>query len=527
MSPLLPNRESKISQKIIWTVSLVTVICIGLFSFVLLDRHHNEMIIQLEQNAHQLSETIKNSVHYDMLHNRFEHVHQIIGTISRQDGIEIVRIYNKEGTVVYSGNGAEIGKSVDQQDQACYGCHANEQPFDRLPINDRTRIFNQSHDQYRLLGIINPIYNEPSCWQADCHAHPAEQKVLGVLDVALDLNRVDEQLFNSRIKVILFTIITIIVISSLIWFLFKRWVVKPVRGLVSATSAVASGDFGYQIPIDRKDEIGVLEDSFNKMTLKLKEAEQQVYRSAKMASLGRLAAGVAHELNNPLSAVLTFSSYLLRDPHIDKSAQEDLKIVVREARRCRDIVRGLLDFSRQTPHMQPDVSVIRVMEHSLAIVQNQMIIKNISVTKDYEEAPLITADTNQLEQVFVNLFVNAIDAIQQDNGNIHIKITAVSELGHKGVKIVLRDTGIGIDEDDLSRIFEPFYSTKGQKGTGLGLSVVWSIITGHGGTIKVESKAGLGTTFRIFLPKDPIPHDAELNSGVQTRILEPTDRGKV
>lgn len=614
----------KIGFKLTLGVGITTIIIIGVYAYFNIQSQSEVLLAEVERHANQLSETIKKGTHFDMLANRREGIYHIINTIGKEPGIQEVRVLNKAGEIIYSAREADIGKLLDKRAESCYACHAADKPLERLSITERTRIYRPHPNSSRVLGIINPIYNEPSCWEAQCHVHPQAQTVLGVLDITMDLKDVDAQIQRSEINILIFAIIAMVAISFIIGFFIKRWVDKPVKELVTATQHVASGNLHYNIKNHRDDELGILAKSFNNMTQKLAEARLQLFQSDKMASLGRLAAGVAHEINNPLTGVLTYSSFLLKRTTDNPEVQEDLKVIVRETKRSREIVKSLLDFARQSVPKKNKVDVIQIIDHSAAVVENQLSINKVQLVKNYDKnIPQIEVDSNQLQQVFINLLVNAADAIGKDGGTItistslirlspvgivqvkkalcpkghnlidnevkiagkpSIKVRAtvnnnkdfvyldpiygntrhqyeiqvknnddlqftcptcdrslikegkkcpkcsskiysleipgqgdfegctskscdwqkwkdVDKAGQKSyVEIKVKDTGSGIAEENLGKIFDPFYTTKGQKGTGLGLAVTWGIIDNHDGTIKVESKIGKGTVFTIRLP---------------------------
>jgi len=491
--------KNKISQKLI-AVGSITIAIVGVFSFFIIKSQQSTYIMRVEHNAHQLSEMIKNSTKFDMLYYRREHVHNIIDTIGQQEGIEKVRIFNKEGKIIYSSDRSVIGTMVDKHAEACYACHTADQALERLSISERTRIFSIRENE-RNLGIINPIYNEPACWQAECHAHSEEQKVLGVLDVSMSLVEFDRLMRSNTIMVILMTLAAILCISFILWFFFQRFINQPVRRLVAATNAVAKGDLSYRLDVKRQDELGHLVNSFNEMTRRLSEAQTQLYHSDKLASIGRLAAGVAHEINNPLTGVLTYSSYLLKRADKEPETKSDLEIIVRETKRCRDIVKDLLDFARPVPASKTNVNLNDIVQRALNIVDNQLSFRNIVVHKELSGSlPAVNADAGQLQQVFINLLVNAADAIGVSGGEIFLDSRTVQLDGAEYVQIQIRDTGCGIAQENLSKIFEPFYTTKDQKGTGLGLAVAWGIIDTHEGLISVESKPGVGSAFAVRLP---------------------------
>ena len=490
---------TRVSSKLILAVAAVSVATIGAFFYLLTDAQHDALISQVEHNANQISETIKSSTEHDMLLNRRDRLHRMIDTFGEQEGIEQVRIFNKEGEIIYSADGADIGAMVDKRAEACYGCHAADRPLEKLTVDERTRIFTAQED-FRQLGIINPIYNEPSCWQADCHAHAAEQKVLGVLDITMSLEEVDQQLLANWGKVVLFALTAVFAMSLLIWRSFETLVGKPVQRLVEATQKLAGGDLSSRVDVQRRDELGRLADSFNEMTLRLAEQQQQLYQSDKLASLGRLAAGVAHEINNPLTGVLTYSSFLLKRTR-DPETKEDLETIVRETKRCRQIVKGLLDFSRQVRPKKTSVNVADVIRRTLSIVSNRLSLGNIEVATDIPaDLPQIEADPNQMLQVFINLVVNAADAIGRRGGKISIRARPGQSGDAKKVAIEVADTGCGIAPQDVGKVFEPFYSTKAQDGTGLGLAVVWGIVDKHGGRVDLDSDLDHGTKVTVYLP---------------------------
>lgn len=617
---------TKISLKLIITVGIVTFVIISVYSYLSIHAQKNELLSQAEIYANKLSETIRNSTHLSMLENRSDQTHNIINTIAQEPGLEEIRIFNKEGRIIFSSKKEFINQMVDKNAEACYACHAENKPLERLPIEERTRIYQTSKESARILGIINPIYNEKSCWEAECHVHPDDQKVLGVLDVKLSLKDVDAQIASSEFRSIIFAIIAIAMLSLIIGIFVRKWVEEPVNELVTATEQVGTGNLNYTIKDLGSDEMGLLAKSFNNMTRKLAEARMQLFQSDKMASMGRLAAGVAHEINNPLTAVLTYSSFLLKRTGNNPELQEDLKVIVRETKRSREIVKSLLDFARQSVPKKSNANINEVINSAIAVIDNQLSLKHVKLEKNLDEnLPQIKIDSNQMQQVFINLIVNATDAVEENTGKIsissrlvslspigtlqiknavcpkrhsllddefkidgvptvklriktqdnegfvnldpvygkhrdkyHIKIqntktvqvscpkcnisliekdascpkchsliysfevpprgmfegcinpeckwqrwASVDEAGVRDyIEVKVADNGSGISKEDLTRIFEPFYSTKGQKGTGLGLAVIWGIIDNHNGTINVESQEGKGTTFTLLLPID-------------------------
>jgi two-component system NtrC family sensor kinase len=300
----------------------------------------------------------------------------------------------------------------------------------------------------------------------------------------------------------LFGVILSIVVANFL----ANSIVKPVNNLVAVSCAISRGEFTARVQRQSTNEIGQLEATFNLMASSLQARDEEIgrlnrqhlMRSEKLASIGRLAAGIAHEINNPLTSVLTFSSLLLRKA--EDGQKEKLDIIVTETTRCREIVRRLLNFSRQTEPRKENCNINLVVESALSLTKNQLKVRENSITvrKELGELPLLQLDPNQMLEVFINIIINAVDAMVK-GGELAIR-TGLTE-DAKAVEIRISDTGYGIAEENLEKVFDPFFTTKEVgKGTGLGLAVTYGIIDGHNGSIDVESEVGKGTMFVIRLP---------------------------
>lgn len=298
-----------------------------------------------------------------------------------------------------------------------------------------------------------------------------------------------------------------IALALVISYLLSRSILKPIGQLLEGAARLASGELDYRIPSSSSDEIGRVCQAFNDMGESLLDRDRQLWEqtqaqlshSEKLASVGRLAAGVAHEINNPLTGVLTFSKLLLEDDAIPSEAREDLKVIVDETTRCREIVKNLLDFARETT---PEISLVNingVIEKVLEIVRYQSLFQNITIKEQFNpELPAIPIDPNQIQQVIMNLVLNAAEAMP-DSGTLTISTNYGAD--RHFIKISVKDTGTGIAKEDIERIFDPFFTTKEHdKGTGLGLSVSYGIVQKHKGNITVTSQVGRGSTFEVNLP---------------------------
>ncbi|HLO66868.1 MAG TPA: ATP-binding protein [Holophaga sp.] len=490
---------TRIGTRLIIGASLVSALVIGVMSLVTMRSHNEELIAQLTRNANQLGETIKTSTHYDMLENRREELHRQIRTLGglRGEGIRKVRLFNKEGRIMFSSSEAETGTVLDKRGEACYACHQEGKPLEKLDINARARIFRDT-DGTRVLGIINPIPNEPSCYTAACHAHGRQQRVLGVLDVNVSLAQADADMARGRRNVLMVAAVAVFFTGFVIWYLNRRLVVRPVEALMEGTRRVADGDLTTAIKVDGRHELGHLAEAFNRMTRTVADTRLQLTQAEKLASVGRLAAGIAHEINNPLTGVLTYASLMAkRFPEGDPSA-EDVEVIIRETKRCRGIIKELLDFARPTPPSRRPIDLNEVMRHSLAVVMNQLSMSKVNLSLALaDDLPQVYADANQLQQVVVNLLLNAADVVTPGEGQIRLSTRAMDG---DFVEFQVEDNGSGIQPEDLPHLFEPFFSTKGNRGTGLGLAVTWGIVESHAGSIDVKTEVGKGTCFSVRIP---------------------------
>ncbi|HLF82878.1 MAG TPA: ATP-binding protein [Blastocatellia bacterium] len=476
----------------------------------------------------RISDTIKRSTRFGMLNNHREQVHQTINAIGSQPGMNKIRIFNEEGRVSFSTDESETISQVDKKAEACYGCHAEQQPLARLNRPDRTRIYTSANGE-RILGLINPIENEASCSSADCHAHPAGQQILGVVDVTMSLAKVDETIAEGGRQMIMNFIGAIVIISLLVGTLIWVMVNRPVKRLIVGTKRVAAGELDYKIRVSSQDELGELASSFNRMTGELKEANGEISDWAKtlesrveektaelkqahehlihverMASIGKLAAIVAHEINNPLAGILVYAKLLLKKIAGDGSAEElkqYLSMIASESARCGDIVKNLLQFSRQTKVDLEANDINEIIVQSLRLIQHKVDLMGITTEVRLDDTiGHVICDAQQIKQALVALLINACEAMKPGEGVLRVESRRLPP--RRAVEVEVSDNGVGMDEETKKQIFEPFFTTKEQgKGVGLGLAVVYGIVNGHSGEIEVRSSPGLGTTFVIRLPE--------------------------
>ncbi len=514
------------------TVCLVvsTAALFTLFGYLNLRVQRQQAQEMVLQSADRISDLIQRSTRYQMLRNDREALYQVITTIGNEPGIRRIRIFNEEGRISVSTDAAEVDTLVDKRAEACYGCHAQAEPLAKLDRPDRARVFTDVQGQ-RVLGVIRPIENEAACSNAACHAHPPERRILGVIDTDLSLATVDARLAEQEAHLVRFTGLALVLVSAVSMVFIWLVVYRPIKELTTGTQKVAQGDLDYRLPVRSRDELGELAVSFNKMTAEVAEAQaeltawtrtleerveqktrelrrahEHVLKVEKMASIGKLAAVVAHEINNPLAGILTYTKLLkkwLQHGELDPARREDVRssldLVESESRRCGEIVKNLLMFSRAAPMNLEWANLNAVVERGIRLLRHQLDLANIQLQLELAEPlPAVNCDASQVEQVLLALMMNGVDAMPR-GGTLWLRTRHLPDTAE--VQLEVQDDGAGIPADILPHLFEPFFTTKEKgHGVGLGLAVSHGIIERHAGRIEVESEVGRGTKFTVTLP---------------------------
>lgn len=526
MLPLFSS--GSIGVKLFGLLAVALVVAFGVVGFANVRLHRKHLESTTQQAAERVSDIIKRSTEHYMLANDRDAIYYTIQTIADEPGIRRVRIFNQEGQISFSTENGEAGTHVDKKAEACYACHAQSEPLTHLDRPDKVRIFRSGGE--RLIGVITPIPNSPECSNASCHAHPAEQKVLGVLDTTLSLAKADEDIAASSLAMFVQVGVAICVVSVIVALFVWRFVHQPVRRLRLATERLGEGELGYELEVRSHDELGALSRSFNQMSRRLAEADDQLrswnrtlehrvdakseelrrahehmLQAEKLTSLGKMAAVVAHEINNPLSGILTYArlmrKWIERGDDLSMRApdmRESLELIESESRRCGAIVKDLLSFARATPMNVQPVDVNAILRQCVRLVDHKLELSAIALRDELsEEMPRIEGDPGQLEQLLLALVMNAIEAMGRDG----VLRLATGRAGDEHVFVTIEDNGSGIPEALMPRLFEPFVTTKQDRsGTGLGLAISKRIVDNHGGTISVNSTPGRGTAFTITLP---------------------------
>lgn len=499
------------------------LITMFVFAFFHVDKLNKSFFDEAVYEADTLSEMLLRSTYHQMLEDDRERIQQVIDETGRMERIERIRVFGREGVVNFSTDHAEIGTALNNKDDGCVFCHfRDESAILDVSAEKRSRVF-LDNSGVEVLGMTKAIYNEASCYTAACHFHSAEEKKLGVIDVVVSLDQLSSLTLSHHGDIFASALVMLVILSAFQYLFTQKYVCNPLNKLLAHTQQLAGGNLDARIEKWPRDEFGDLCQSFNHMAQNLDQAQSelrewgntleqkvagrsaemkamqtQLVQSAKLASMGELVAGIAHEINNPLGGILMFSSLAAKAPDVPPNVKENMEVVVAETKRCAKIVRGLLEFSRESiPEKRLD-SLNRILTQTLRLVSQQALFQNIEVQSEFaEDLPDISVDGDQLQQVFFNMVINAGQALENSGS---LKLTTAFDPQKRAVVVQIIDNGVGISQENLDKIFDPFFSTKNQKGFGLGLSISYGIIENHGGHITVESELGVGTQFTILLP---------------------------
>ncbi|OGQ95864.1 MAG: hypothetical protein A2521_01805 [Deltaproteobacteria bacterium RIFOXYD12_FULL_57_12] len=620
-----------ISVKLSIILVLGMVMIFGVIGVLNLRLQRSHLMDGVYQNADQVSDIIKRGTRLSMLKNERGRIYQTVKDFAQEPGILKIRIYNKEGRISFSTEPNEMGKEVDVHAEACVVCHAGPLPSANAPIFERARDYRNEEGRH-VLGVISPIKSDESCVSAACHAHSADKQVLGVLDVIMQLDKVDTSQHENETRYLYFMGLAITAICLLLIIFIYLMVYRPVNEIVEGTKRVAGGDLDFKINIKSRDEIGGLASSFNSMAEGLKKSQHQLLsakaytdniirsmsnslvvvdqdalirkvnkatcelleyspneligkplrmifaggyfddvglselpikhfdisvettylsKSGKkipvlfsgsivrddqdkiqgvvcmaqdvswqteamhaghLTALGELAAGVAHEINNPINSIINFAQIMIDELQRGATLTEEIPTtIIKEGDRVSGIVSSLLSFARERERVKTPVSIYEVLQETLALTETQLIKDGIKLEAVVPHTlPEINGEFQQLQQVFINIINNARFALNEKYPAANPdKILAIFAMpgsleGRPAVEIIFHDHGTGIPTHIINKVMNPFFSTKPAGiGTGLGLAISHGIITDHNGKIAIESNEGSFTRIIISLPTTP------------------------
>lgn len=518
---------------IISVMSVFLFVSFGIIFKSVYEQYLNTVILQSGNNVGSL---VEGALYHSMLENDAGALQNTLDVIHTLPGIEDVNMYDSDDSLVYSSFPAD---TIGHINPDCITCHSDMASMFPKKVKSYKIItaeneckMNKSDSGQRHLLINSPILNSRSCYTSACHAHPESQEVLGSLIIKVPLKDLDMAVEKSSMEFYFLAILTTFLLASFLIFFTRREIKNPLNELIQASIAVSMGDKNTRVVIKphQLDDMRMVSGAFNDMldnlqtaTTELENWSQQLeYKVQKkseelgaaqnelihierLASLGKLSSSVAHEINNPLAGILVYTKLvhkLLSNPEVTNAKKElmlkHLKMIESETKRCGDIVKGLLDFSKKDQEKFEPKNLHEIMQETYDLMSHPIRIANITFLKNFDaKDDLIYCSPNQIKQACVAMLVNAREAISE-NGEIQINTSNPNE---DTIKLEIRDNGIGISAEDIPHIFEPFFSTKQEvRGIGLGLSIAHGIIQSHKGKIQVKSEPGRFTSISIILP---------------------------
>ena len=528
--------RSSIYGQVVYTITLLSVFLFVSFGIIFRSVNEGYLNTVIRQSGNNIGSIVEGALYHSMLTNDRGALQNTLDVINTLPGIEDVNMYDKNDELVYSpGYPDELGHNNPN----CKECHSdirtmfpvNEKTFRIINLNSECEMSQKDYD-FRLLLIRSPILNEKSCYTSSCHAHSEDEVVLGSFVIRIPLEDLDSAIQRSSLNFyLLAALTTFLLVTSLILFTRKN-IKNPLNAIIRASEAVSGGDKSTRLNIksNHLKDIRMVSAAFNEMldnlqaatnelqnwshqleykvqkkSEEISEMQNELIHVERIASLGKLSSSVAHEINNPLSGVLTYTKLVnkqLRKMRIEDSDMSSvfryLKVIEDETKRCGDIVKGLLDFSRKDQQDYKPNHLHRILKEAYILMDHQMKMTNISFLTDYAaKSDLIHCSDNQIKQACIAILLNASEAVFE-NGEILMK---TSNPDDSIIKLEISDNGVGINPEDLPHIFEPFFSAKQKvSGTGLGLAIVHGIVQSHNGKVEVDSVPGKGTTVSIFLP---------------------------
>ena len=546
MSLRLSHLSLGLRTKFVLTISFLISITSVLLSGYLIQRQSSLVERELEKRAESLVRNLAFNSEYGVLVENQALLMNLIKGLSQEEGVDYIVIQDRKGKVLTNWYRNEKDQLIYSEKQKMV-----QQVFDAGKSQENQFIF-RGEEFANFSSPINTQRVERSKEELglllEDRKEQVKQEQIGVAHIGMGLQLMRKEIADLTRVVVWLTLVVVAVGISLTIFMVNIFI-KPVKKLVQATEKVANGDLTHIVKVAAKDEIGILAASFNQMTVSLKEsrekieeynrtlenkvkertaelekingelanalkslkeAQSQLIQVEKMAAVGQLAAGVAHELNNPLGGILGYSQFALEkidQKPVSQFTAEDtrsflqyLKDIEQQTKKCRTIIQSLLKFSRASRHEEFEPTHINQVLKETFVFTNHQIVKNkVNLVQELAESlPPLEGHPSQLQQVFTNLILNAVQAMPQ-GGTLSVRSKIRED--SPAIEISFADTGIGIAEENLDKIFEPFFTTKKVgEGTGLGLSVSYGLIKEHGGEIWVESQKNQGTTFTIILP---------------------------
>lgn len=528
--------RSSIYGRVVFIITLSSVLLFFVFGVLFRSVYEQNLNTVIRQNGNNIGSIVEGALYHSMLENNKGTLQSTLDVINTMSGIDDVNMYDDNDRLVYSSFSSD---SATHSNPDCLGCHANiqtmfprkEKSYRIIDVKSECNMY-KNDNLHRHLLIRSPILNERSCYTSACHFHQQSDEVLGSLIIKMPLADLDNAVQKSSAKFyILAMITTLLLITALILFTNTK-IKNPLNDLIKASIAVANGNKNARLAIkaNQLDDMRMVSQAFNNMldnlqsateelqnwsqqleykvqkkTEELGAAQNELIHIERIASLGKLSSSVAHEINNPLSGILVYTKLIhkqLSNPELFTTKKDTilrhLKLIENETKRCGEIVKGLLEFSKKDQEDFESKHLHKILQDTYELMTHSIKIANISFNMELNaKSDLIFCSPNQIKQACVAILVNASEAVRE-NGEI---VISTGNPDIDTIRLDITDNGVGIPEDDIPQIFQPFFSTKhGTSGIGLGLAIVHGIIKSHNGKIDVKSDLGRGTTISITLP---------------------------
>ena len=528
--------SSSVYSRVVYVITILSLFLFVAFWIIFRSVNEEYMRSVVRQSGTNIGLLVEGALYRSMLENDKEALQSTLDIINTMPGIDDINMYDEENNLVYSSFSDD---TIGHNNPNCTHCHMDlaemfprtEKAYRIIDIDTECKM-SQRESNCRYLLIRSPILNQKSCYQSSCHAHQASDDVLGSLVIRIPLENLDAAVNKSLRDFLLLAIIMTLLLVSILIFFTRKNIKKPLTAIIKASEAVTKGDKSTRLKIkdNQLDDMRMVSHAFNDMldnlqaatvelqnwshqleykvqkkTEELGEAQNELIQIERIASLGRLSLSVAHEINNPLLGILTYSKLVYKQiSNLDleaikkESILKHLKLIETETKRCGDIVKGLLDFSRTDQNDFKAKHLHEILRETYDLLSHPIKIANIHFIKDFDAmSDLIDCSANQIKQACVAILVNASEAVLE-NGEI---ILRTSNPDDKNVKLEIIDNGLGVAPEDIPHILEPFFSTKQDaSGIGLGLAIVHGIVKSHNGHIEVKSELGKGTAVSITFP---------------------------
>lgn len=530
--------RSSVYSRVILVIGILSVLLFVSYAVLFRSVKEQYMSTLISENGNNIGSMVEGALYHSMLRNDKTELYNTLDLINTLSGIDEVNLYDHTDYLVYSSYSMDASHYNDPD---CMNCHpalsslfpGSEKTYRIIEIESACSMYMLENSQ-RYLLIRNPIKNEPSCYTAECHAHNASDEILGSLIIKMPLGTFDAAMQKSSSTYFILAIIITVFLSTILVLFTRKNIKKPLYALVDASRSVAGGDWKTRLQIKpyQLEDVKEVSKAFNEMLDKLQSAtnelenwskqleykvqkkseelssvQNELIQIERIASLGKMSASVAHELNNPLSGILVYAKLVqkqLKNQALDEAKMENifkhLGFIESETKRCGEIVKGLLDFSRKDQTDHEAAHLHEILAGSYELMQHPLRIANISFFSDFKARnDLILCSPNQIKQACIALLVNSSEAMPHEiSGEI---ILRTSNPEPKIVMFEVIDNGTGIATENMPFIFEPFFSTKHEaSGIGLGLAIVHGIVQSHKGQVKVDSEVNKGTIISIRLP---------------------------